>query len=352
MQFLLYGANGYTGTLIAELAQQYGLTPILAGRSEHAVKALADRLGYAYRVFPLDHQEALYNALAEVPVVLHAAGPFKHTAQPMMEACLKTGTHYLDITGEIDIFELGASLDQQAQAKGILLMPGTGFDVVPTDSLALHLKNTLPDATSLQLAFAASGGGMSHGSANTMVESLGALGAVRKDGKIVAVPVGHKTLMVPFNEKKWMVMTIPWGDVSTAYYTTGIPNIEVYVGVSPYAYKNFRRMRFISGLLKTNFIRNIIRNQIKKRPSGPTDAQRDASQCFIWGRVENAAGQVRTARMITPNGYTLTAQTSLAITQKVLTQKVPVGFQTPAKVFGTDLILGVEGVKLEELVNA
>lgn len=349
MSLLLYGATGYTGQLIAEYAGQYGLQPILAGRSEEKVKALAARWSLPWRVGDLNDPAALDALLKGVTVVLHAAGPFQHTAKPMLEACLRNRVHYLDITGEIAVFEMAARMDERAKAAGIMLLPGAGFDVVPTDCLALYLKEKLPDASHLQLAFA-SGAGLSHGTATTMAENLGEGGAVRKNGKITRVSVlGHKTMKVPFPGKTLFVMTIPWGDVSTAFYSTGIPNIETYTGVSPSAYKWIRWQRYVNWLLRTAMVRNFVKRSIQKRPAGPSPEKRKRAVSLVWGKVSNDAGVAVEANMRTPEGYTLTALTSLLIAKKVLAGHAPTGFQTPAKAYGAGLILEIEGVERFDL---
>ncbi|MGE5250511.1 MAG: saccharopine dehydrogenase NADP-binding domain-containing protein, partial [Bacteroidota bacterium] len=125
--FLLYGSYGYTGRLIADEALRRGLSPLLAGRNEAKLKAQAAQLGLAYRLFPLSDSAALDSALREVRAVVHAAGPFVHTFRQMAEACLRTGRHYVDISGEIAGFEALAALDTQAKAAGIMLLPGAGF---------------------------------------------------------------------------------------------------------------------------------------------------------------------------------------------------------------------------------
>ncbi len=202
MQLLLYGANGYTAGLIIEHASQFGLTPVLAGRNEQKIKTIAQQYGLDFRVTDLNDSTKLDTLLREFKVVLHCAGPFGHTALSMQQACLRTGTHYLDITGEIAVFEQGASLNEQAKQANIMLMSGTGFDVVPTDCMALYLKQRLPDATHLQLAFGMLGGGLSHGTAATAAESLGKEGFVRENGKLKAVPSAHKTLQVAFEKDR------------------------------------------------------------------------------------------------------------------------------------------------------
>ncbi len=343
--FLLYGANGYTGKLITRLASQYGLSPILAGRNKASIKPLAEEYRLQYLIFDLNDEANLLAALSQVKLVLHAAGPFIHTARQMVEGCLKTGTHYLDITGEITVFEMCKSYNSKALEAGIMIMPGVGFDVVPTDCMALFLKKQMPDATALQLAFASVGGGLSHGTATTMAEGLGQSGAVRIDGKIVKKPLGHKGMWVDFGIKKLYVMTIPWGDISTAYHTTGIHNIETYTGVSPKAFNWLKYQWLYNWLLRTNFVKGRVKNRINEKPAGPADEDRAKAMSLVWGEVTNASGKEVSAKMQGPDGYTITAHTSLIIIKKMLEGNISSGYHTPAEVFGEDLILEVPGVK-------
>ena len=150
---LIYGANGYTGKLIVERALARGLKPILSGRNAEAVGQLARAQGLEARPAALDHQRSLDDALDGVTTVLHCAGPFARTANVMATACIRAKAHYLDITGEISVFEMLAQRSAEARRAGVMLLPGAGFDVVPSDCLAAHLKRRLPAATALALAF-------------------------------------------------------------------------------------------------------------------------------------------------------------------------------------------------------
>ncbi|HEV3204582.1 MAG TPA: saccharopine dehydrogenase NADP-binding domain-containing protein, partial [Gemmataceae bacterium] len=226
--YLIYGASGYTGALIAREALGRGHKPILAGRNAGNVAKLARDLGLDHRVFSLASASAIDEGIKGVRAVLHCAGPFFHTSQPMVAACLRNTIHYLDITGEIQVFEACAARDQEAKRAGIMLMPGVGFDVVPSDCLAAHLKRRLPSATALALGFF-SKGGLSRGTATTMTENIHRGGAVRKGGVLTPVPAAWKTRTIDFGAGPMPAMTIPWGDVSTAYHSTRIPNIEVYI---------------------------------------------------------------------------------------------------------------------------
>lgn len=345
--FLLYGANGYTGTLIAKMAADFGLQPILAGRREDVLKSLATSLSAAYKVFDLKDTKIMDEALKGVTLVLHAAGPFKFTAKPMIEACIRTKTHYIDITGEIQVYELAKKFDAEARKAGIMLMPGVGFDVVPTDCMALFLKERMPDAHELKLAFASLGGSLSHGTATTMALGAGEKSAVRRNGKITSVPLGHKGMWVDFGLKKLFVMTIPWGDISTAYTTTGIPNIETYTGASPKTFKLLKYQELFNWLLRTSFMRNRELAKIKSKPAGPSDEQRLKAKALIFGEVTNPAGKKVQARIIGPDGYTITAEASLIIAKKILEGNFKPGYQTPAGCYGADLIMEVKGVTRE-----
>lgn len=346
-QFLLYGANGYTGKLIAKLAATYNLQPILAGRTEANIRPLADELQLPYRIIDLNDKAVLENALSEVTLVLHAAGPYVYTAKQMIEACLQTGVHYIDINGDISVFEMIKKYDAAAKEKNIMLMPGAGFDVVPTDCIALQLKNKMPDATHLKLAFVSIGGGLSHGTAITIAGKMGEGGAVRENGKIVRKPLGQKGMWVDFSgEKRLFVMTIPWGDISTAYTTTGIPNIDTYTGIAPKVYRILKFQWAFNWLLRTEFVRNIVRKKIKAKPAGPGDEQRKNSSSMVWGEARNASGKKITAGISCLDGYTLTAHSSLLISKKILEGNFKTGYQTPARCYGENLIVEVPGTKI------
>lgn len=348
--FLLYGANGYTGELIARICSERGINPILAGRDQSRVKAIADSFKFDYRAFSLEDDKAIDEGLKDCAVVLHCAGPFTRTSKPMANACLRNGVHYLDITGELTVFESLAARDEEAKKANVMLLPGTGFDVVPSDCLAVHLKNRLPTATHLTLAFFGLGR-ISHGTATTMIEKINQGGAVRRDGKIVGVPAAWKTSEIDFGFGigTKTTTTIPWGDVSTAYHSTGIPNVEVYSVLPASARKMLKASRYIGWLLATSPMQSLLKKRIKAQPAGPSDEERAKGKTFLHGVATDEEGNRVSARQRGCEGYTLTALTAIAITQKVLDGDFKTGFQTPAKAYGADLILEIEGVEREDI---
>ena len=339
--FLIYGANGYTGELITRYAVERGLKPVLAGRNAIAVEALAKKHHLDYRIFSLDEGYRIDSALQNVDAVLHCAGPFSLTSRQMAEACLRNKKHYTDITGEIAVFEAMARLDEKANEAGIMIMPGVGFDVVPTDCLARHLKDRLPTANYLSLAFYGMGR-LSHGTQATMTMNVGRGGAIRKDGTITRVPAAWKTREIDFGEVTKKAVTIPWGDVATAYYSTGIPSIEVYTVVPPANLKMLKASRYLGWLMATKPFQDYLQKQIP--PGGPSDEERAKGKMLLWGQAEDPNGNRVESRMTAPEGYTTTALTALNIMQKILDGNFQPGYQTPAKAYRADLILEIEGV--------
>ena len=344
---LLYGAYGYSGELCARFAREQGLDLIVAGRNRNKLSAVADRYGMAARVFGLDDRRALDEGLDGVGVVLHCAGPFSRTAAPMVDACVRVGAHYLDITGEMDVFEALSARGPALASAGIMAMPGAGFDVVPSDCLAAHLKQALPDATELDLGIQM-GGGISHGTATTMVENLHRPSAVRRNGRIEPIAMGSVTRTVDFGRGPRSAVAIPWGDISTAYHSTSIPNITVYAAVPSAAIVATRVSSPFKRIWSLGPVQRLLHKWVDSRPAGPTDRQRARGGSYLWGEVRNARGERREARLEGPEGYTLTALTALGASVRAAQGDAPVGYQTPSSAYGADFVLDFAGVTRED----
>lgn len=333
--WIIYGANGYTGEMAARESRQRGLTPILAGRNRESLARLAQQLGLEHRCFALDDPAQLRAGLRGAQLVLHCAGPFSATVRPMVEACLAERVHYLDITGEIDVFEYARTCDAAARAAGILVCPGVGFDVVPTDCVAATLKQAMPDATHLALGFD-SRSPMSRGSAKTGVEGMATGTRMRKDGRIVSLPLASRVRDIDFGDGVKSAMMIPWGDVSTAHHTTGIPNIEVYIPATAGSIARLRSMDRWRPLLRTRVVQWWLKRRIGRGKPGPAAELRETTPMHVWGEARNAKGMTRTARLRTANGYTVTVEASLGIVEHLLKNGAPAGYRTPSQIVGVD----------------
>ncbi|MGK2859322.1 MAG: saccharopine dehydrogenase family protein [Thermoanaerobaculia bacterium] len=333
--WMIYGANGYTGQLIAREAVKRGHKPILAARSASALEPLARELSLTASVFALDDPARLDRALAGVDVVVHCAGPFVHTSAPMVDACLRTKTHYLDITGEIAVFEAIHRRGAEATAAGVALIPGVGFDVVPSDCLAALLAERMPDATELELAFYTKGGGLSRGTLRTMIEGIHEGGAIRRDGRIVRVPTAWKSKDITFDCGSRHAMTIPWGDVSTAWHSTGIPNISVYVATPPRSVARMRRMRPLLPIFGFTPFRRLLQLTASGK-QGPDTLARERASVHLWGQVSKPGAEPVTMTMRTVEGYRFTAEAAVASVERVVAGSLKEGAWTPSRAFGSD----------------
>ncbi|SMG40741.1 Uncharacterized conserved protein [Marivirga sericea] len=343
-RILIYGANGYTGRLITREAKERGIKIDIAGRNEKAIKSLSKESGFSYHIIDLSQTNELEKLLKDFDTVIHCAGPFSETAIPMVEACINSSTNYLDITGEIWVFEDIMKYHEQAKKAAIALIPGVGFDVVPTDCLSAYLKEKLPTATSLELAFVGSKTSMSRGTAVTMVKNISKGGFIREKGRIKNVPLAYDTKEFHFSHRNQCCMTIPWGDLMTSYHQTEIPNIKVFSGASIKMINRIKRFRGFKFLLAIGWIQKLIRRKIENSITGPADANLKTGKTYILGRVSDDTGRNYTAELITPEAYFLTAKTALASALKLKSHKV-YGYLTPAQAFGKDFIMEFENVE-------
>lgn len=352
---LIYGANGYTGQLIVAECVRRGIRPIVAGRNADALRPLALRHDLEMRVAPLSQShtpgrprltppgtlppaphDELLSMLEGVKVVLHCAGPFFRTSALMVQACLEAGVHYLDITGEIAVFEACRQRHAVARERQVVILPGVGFDVVPTDCLAARLAAALPGASLLELAFAG-GGGFSRGTLKTMLLG-GTDGAIREDGAIVPVPRGWRTQRIRFRDKARDAVTIPWGDVSTAQWSTRIPNIHTYIALPGGTRWLGAMQSLVQPLLDIPATRRFIERQIDGNVRGPNASVRASAQMQLWGRVTHPDGRTVEDTVTTPEGYRFTALAAVESARRVLERPPTAGYHTPATAFGYDYL--------------
>jgi short subunit dehydrogenase-like uncharacterized protein len=339
MAWMIYGANGYTGQLVAEAAARAGERPVLAGRSGAAVRAVADRSGLPWRAFPLTQP-----ALEGIDLVLHCAGPFSATSRPMVDVCLRNRAHYLDITGELDVIEAVMARDAEARAAKVALIPAAGFDVVPSDCLAALLHRKLPGAVRLELAFYPHGGA-SPGTLKTMVENLPRRTRARRGGKLVEIEPVVRTVPFPRSGPR-QAIAIPWGDLATAHRSTGIPDITVYMAMSAGAVRLARIQRLFAPALGLAPVQAFLKRLIERRVQGPGPAERERGSVELWGRAEDAQGNFAEGTMVVPEGYRFTAEAALACARRVRAGISP-GAWTPSLAFGADFAASLPGVTVQ-----
>ncbi len=344
MSILLYGAYGYTGRLIAREAANRGLRPMLAGRDGARLAAMGKELDLPTRTVALSEFTRLRTVLDESAAVLHCAGPFVHTASPMVEACLETGTHYLDLTGEMDVFRRLAGMDAEADAAGVMLLPGIGFDVVPSDCLARFVSTKAASPTTLEIALY-SEGTVSRGTLKTLIEQMGRGGLVRREGTLREVPPGWTSRTVDFGDRRRRVISIPEGSVVTSGVSTDVPNVTAYLALPSLVRSLLRASRHAQPLLTWPPLKRLLKRLVERRREGPSPEERRRGRTVVWASARQGGGASVTARLHGPEAYTFTARAAVTAVERVLDGTAPAGYQTPSTAFGTNFVLDVEGVE-------
>ncbi len=342
---LVYGAYGYTGKLIVDEALTHDLSIVLSGRSQEKVKSMADELRLPHRVFDLKEPNEVAKNLKDIDLVIHCAGPFEFTAEVMAKACILSKSHYIDITGEYQVFDMLHQMDANAKEEDIMLLPGAGFDVVPSDCLANMLKAELPDGDQLELAFTSQGGSLSRGTAKTMIENIHKGQYYRAGGELKNKKHGAAVKQIDYGEFEQISVGISWGDISSAYYSIGIKNIEVYTGSTEKQVKQMKWANWLKPILAMRWVKNLLKKQIDKKPAGPSDEKRSKASMLLWGRISDG-NKIIEKRLKTPNGYTLTAKTTVLISRKIINGDFKPGYQTPGSAYGSGLILEIDGCGL------
>ena len=348
--WMIYGANGYSARIILKVASERGMKPIIAGRNRSEIDQLSSEHDLDSRIFDLTSLDSVCKQISDIDILLNCAGPFSSTAEMMISASLNTSTHYIDITGEIDVFEYAHSKDKQAKASNVVICPGVGFDVIPTDCLALMLKNELPSGTDLSLAFQPIGSKLSPGTAKTAVEGASKGGRIRKNGELHSVPLAYATRKIDFGSGAKNTVSISWGDVSTAYFSTGIPNIQVYFPMSEKSIERLRKRRKYAMIMKSAVIQNFLKHRIGKNIKGQSEEERNNSKTNIWGELTDSSGQSVVGRFATGNGYDVTAIGAIEIVSFLNENVVDGGYYSPAMLTGTSILEklpGYTGIQFE-----
>ena len=363
--WLIYGANGYTAELIIEEAINRGHQPILAGRNEHNILPLAQKHSLKFKVFECVNSYQIAQQLEGISVVLNCAGPFEDTASPLRDACLIQGVHYLDITGEMQVLSDSLIQHEQAKEKGIVIISGIGFDVVPTDVLSAKVHELLPTATHLELAFTGrarvcdlaleteqatvnqdeNAGGLSPGTSKTIIRMLGDKGKLRRDGVVVSVPLAAQAKSIQFVDRERFCMSIPWGDVETAFYTTGIPNITVFTPVPKKQARWIRKLSPIAGIFSWRWLQSLLNKMVDEKIKGPTKKERSQAQMTLVAKAFDQHDS-KILYAVCDEGYDFTVTSSLFFVESLLAHKILPGAYTPSQAVEPDTLIDMLGMQI------
>jgi saccharopine dehydrogenase (NAD+, L-lysine-forming) len=346
-RILVYGGTGYTGRLIADHLREKRASPVIAGRTAHRVQALAAELGVAGRVVTLHNTDALDGALSDISVVINAASPFAQTARPIIESCLRTNTHYLDITGELPVFREAFGYDKPARKRGIMIMPGAALGIVASDCLAMHVAGLMPDAKYLRIGLLRPQL-LSRGTFRSALGLVNSHVDIRRNGRLIAVPVGQLQRAFDYGDGERESIAVSWADVFTAYHSTGIRNIEAYLEAG-FVYRSLYQLgASVADVMRFAPVQRWLDLATSAWPEGPSASQRRTGKCVIIAEAEDSWRRRRSVRLETPDGYSFTAEAASTIAQRAARGDFLPGFQTPAAVYGADFVLELTGTRRNE----
>ena len=321
----VYGATGYTGTLVAAELARRGVPMILAGRDALKLDAAAAAARAAggevagVRAASIDDPQALIGALQDAAVVINAAGPFVRTGAPVLRAAIAAGTHYLDTTGEQpwirDTFEVfGADLER----AGAAAVAGMGFDYVPGDLLCHLVGRTAAPLRELIVAYDVHGFDPTRGTMRSSLEMLKGGDVVYADGRWVPAPAAVTRARVVFPEPvgRQTVSRYPSGEQITVPRHVRTRRVVALLSTRAIAPPGLERALpvltpAIAAALRIDPLRERLSARIGDLPEGPSEERRRAAAwtivCFARGEDgREARGLVRG-----PDIYGLTAVTTV-----------------------------------------
>jgi short subunit dehydrogenase-like uncharacterized protein len=324
-KLLIYGATGYTGTMICHEAARRGLDFEIAGRNEEKLSALSTELNVPYHVFSVEDKSGWEKSLSGKTCLLNIAGPFSETAELAMDACITHQVHYVDITAEVDIYRLAESKDSAAIAAGIMILSGAGL-FSTYDPLVVHTAKRVKDPVALRAAFQYSGG-FTPGSIASSANIINAGILVRRDGLIEKLSQAEPADF-DFGSGPQQCFPTPLGGIVLCYKSTGIPNIEEYFQMALPA--------------------DTSESDTLKIQEEQTKVNSFEEQSRILAEVTGADGSIARSIAITPAGYMPTVTAAIEVASRVLKGSFKTGFQSPASVFGETLLetLDVEIIDL------
>jgi len=343
---LLYGANGFSGKLILKEAQKQGVELVIAGRNKKEIKKASDEFNFPYRIASLDNDLEINDMLKDIDCLFNAAGPFSQTTKPLIKACIAMGIHYVDLSGEIDDYIAVHSHNKTAIENNVMLLPGVGFDIVPTDCLGLYTSKKIKDPSELNF-YIKGFDDISSGTATTAIEAIGKGIRFRKDGKIVRAKK-TETVKINYNEKNEAYLLSTWGDIFTSYLTTKIKNIKVYFKSSLFNKSYILLLHYLESIYKYNFMKKPLFFWASMQ-KGPSQEKMDTGTIEIIAEAKNSLGESAATHLVLPEGYIFTALSSVMIIKKIQDGIIKPGFHTPAQLFGEDFILEVEGTSRSDL---
>ena len=298
----LLGATGYTGRLTAAELERKGLVHRVGGRSK-ARLAEVPSSGERHLV-DLADPASLDAFLDGVDVLITCVGPFMQLGMPVVEAAARTGTPYVDSTGEPAFM---AEVYRRFRGSGPALVPACGFDYLPGDLGAAVAQEVLGRTpTEVDVVYGLAGGKPSRGTAQSIAAAL------------TATRVHLGRLVVDGEEGPVTAVALPWGEELTV--PLRLPHATVRTGIAaPSAATRFTQAigpvsPYTGGVAK--LAKPLIQRWANRLPEGPSPLDRGKAVARTWSVVRADGQQVRVLVRVR-DVYGMTARFLVAASQQV-----------------------------------
>jgi short subunit dehydrogenase-like uncharacterized protein len=302
MPIAVYGATGFTGGLIAAELKRLGADLLVAGRDRAKLERLSEELGgVPFRAVSLDDSAGLWEMLEGCSVLAACAGPFTLHGEPLVEAAVETGTHYLDTTGEQGFMRMVFErYGERARETGAALVPGMGFDYVPGDLIAAITADGMGPLEEIVVAYCVQGFTPTHGTALSGLEIMRGGDVVWTDGEWRDAPRSadggrwrfpdplgeQRTLRYPAGEQ----ITVP-RHVETKRVRTLLNGMVVPQPLMPLAVTASPLL----GVAMRTPLRHAMGTAIRRLPAAPSEEDRKACRFTIGCEARGKSGARRGA---------------------------------------------------------
>jgi short subunit dehydrogenase-like uncharacterized protein len=336
-RIVVIGATGYTGRLVARELAGGDLPFLLTARSADRLARLADEIGgAATREVDVTDPASLRGALRRGDVVINCAGPFTHLGEPVVEACIQAGAHYVDTTGEQRFMKRVLDrFDEAAREAEVIVVNGMAFEYAIGDiAAALAAEGLARPLRSVDMIYAWGGGAAasSRGTRLSILQVLREGGYTYRDGRWEPQPTGAESRTVQLAGNTRSAVSFPAGEILTVPRHVPVQTVRAWMVMDR---TTAAALPLAASLMPTviRLIEPVARWAVRRAPEGPTPEQRQASRFRIRADAVGADGEARSVTVEGRDPYGLTARIAAHGAQQVLqTSGEIAGVIAPAQV--------------------
>ena len=330
---VIIGATGYTGRLVAHEAAGSTAPVILAARDPEKLAAIAEQVGIATtQQVDVTDEASLERLIRPGDAVINTAGPFTELGEPVIEACIAAGAHYVDITGEQPFMRaMHHKYHVPALRAEVAVVNAMAFEYALGDcAVAVTAEGLRRPLRSLDVIYAWGGAASSRGTRRTVLRMLGTRGWVRRDGGFYpqAPGSGHRTTRLA-SGKKLHAVAFGAGEVVTA---PRYLEVDDACGWMVMGSLSARVVPILAPALPVAvpLLRPLLERAVTRKPD-PTPEDRQESGFTIRVELEAADDTRRAAEVHGSDPYGITATAAVQGALRAMNPEAPAGVLAPSQ---------------------